>query len=93
MVSYFYPSLKSPYSIKPVKNYRSINKYAITPYPFSQISNRHYVFYFSTAKSLAHRAALRHFFKQANTTSNKYQVNGEGYVFNFWHIRYQNRRS
>ncbi|MBW2888120.1 hypothetical protein KX252_23495, partial [Escherichia coli] len=74
-------------------NYRSINKYAITPYPFSQISNRHYVFYFSTAKSLAHRAALRHFFKQANTTSNKYQVNGEGYVFNFWHIRYQNRRS
>lgn len=41
----------------------------------------------------AHSAALRHFFKQANTTSNKYQVNGEGYVFNFWRIRYQNRRS
>jgi len=55
--------------------------------------NHHYVFYFFTAKSLAHSAALRHFFKQANTTSNKYQVNGEGYVFNFWRIRYQNRRS
>ncbi|EFO2272161.1 asparagine synthase [Escherichia coli] len=46
MVSYFYPSLKSSHSIKPVKNYRSINKYATTPYPFSQISNHHYVFLF-----------------------------------------------
>ncbi|ANK06013.1 Asparagine synthetase [glutamine-hydrolyzing] [Escherichia coli O25b:H4] len=64
MVSYFYPSLKSPHSIKPVKNYRSINKYTQKPSPFSSISNRHYVFYFSTAKSLAHRAALRHFFNK-----------------------------
>ncbi|HGU1538409.1 TPA: hypothetical protein ACM7CW_004325, partial [Escherichia coli] len=87
------PSLKSSHSIKLAKNYRSINKYITTPSPFSQISNHHYVFYFCTAKSLAHGAALRHFFKQANTTSNKYQVNGEGYVFNFWRIRYQNRRS
>ncbi|HGC4576885.1 TPA: hypothetical protein ACIYM4_002969, partial [Escherichia coli] len=89
----FYPSLKFAHSIKPAKNYRFINKYTSTPYPFSLISNHHYVFYLPPAKSLAHSAALRHFFKQANTTSNKYQVNGEGYVFNFWRIRYQNRRS
>ncbi|EGE1182070.1 asparagine synthase [Escherichia coli] len=50
MVSYFYPSSKSSHSIKPAKNYRSINKYVTTPSSFSQISNRHYVFYFSTAK-------------------------------------------
>ncbi|WP_216079032.1 hypothetical protein, partial [Shigella sonnei] len=85
--------VKYNHSIKPAKNYRFINKYILTPAPFSPIDNHHYVFYFFTAKSLAHSAALRHFFKQANTTSNKYQVNGEGYVFNFWRIRYQNRRS
>ncbi|MBS4398567.1 hypothetical protein GNP10_11230 [Escherichia coli] len=85
--------VKYKHSIKPAKNYRFINKYILTPDLFSPIDNHHYVFYFFTAKSLAHSAALRHFFKQANTTSNKYQVNGEGYVFNFWRIRYQNRRS
>ncbi|EPX0778151.1 hypothetical protein ACWV32_005384, partial [Escherichia coli] len=85
--------VKYNHSIKAAKNYRIINKHAATTHVFSSISNRPYVFYFFTAKSLAHSAALRHFFKQANTTSNKYQVNGEGYVFNFWRIRYQNRRS
>ncbi|ATZ36964.1 hypothetical protein B5722_10010 [Escherichia coli] len=85
--------VKYKHSIKPAKNYRFINKYILTPDLFSPIDNHHYVFYFFTAKSLAHSAALRHFFKQANTTSNKYKVNGEGYVFNFWRIRYQKRRS
>ncbi|TGB63858.1 hypothetical protein CQB02_15805 [Escherichia coli] len=88
-----YPPTKYIHSIKPAKNYRTINKHITTPDLFSLIDNHHYVFYFFTVKSLAHSAALRHFFKQANTTSNKYQVNGEGYVFNFWRIRYQNRRS
>ncbi|MFP1451708.1 hypothetical protein ACLB1N_03420 [Escherichia coli] len=84
--------VKYNHSIKPAKNYRFINKYILTPDPFTNRQSP-LRFLFFTAKSLAHSAALRHFFKQANTTSNKYQVNGEGYVFNFWRIRYQNRRS
>ncbi|EFN9755719.1 hypothetical protein DWG93_18345 [Escherichia coli] len=87
------PPAKYIHSIKPAKNYRFINKQVTTPQSFSPFINHHYVFYFFTTKSLAHIAALRHFFKQANTTSSKHQVNGEGYVFNFWRIRYQNRRS
>ncbi|EFZ8847839.1 asparagine synthetase [Shigella flexneri] len=42
--------VKYNHSIKPAKNYRFINKYILTPDPFSPIDNHHYVFYFCTAK-------------------------------------------
>ncbi|EFX9648472.1 asparagine synthetase [Shigella dysenteriae] len=42
--------VKYNHSIKLAKNYRFINKYILTPPPFSSIDNHHYVFYFCTAK-------------------------------------------